>query len=70
MVHLTVAGRVEQHPILSPICPSSYPTYEMVIVPSREFGNLLVTDWTETVLLFPEGDELPLSFQGMYHLDA
>jgi hypothetical protein len=42
----------------------------MVIVPSRQFANLLLTAWTEPVLLFAEGDELPLSFQVMYHLDA
>jgi hypothetical protein len=42
----------------------------MVIVPSRQFGNLLVTDWAETGLLFPEGDELPLAFQVVHHLHA
>jgi hypothetical protein len=42
----------------------------MVIVPSRKFGNLLVTDWTETVLFFPERDELPFSLQVVHHLDA
>jgi len=42
----------------------------MVIVPSREFGNLLVTDWTKAVLFFPKGDELPFAIQVVYHLDA
>lgn len=61
---------VEQHAVLSSICPSIYPLYDMVVVPSRQFGNLLVADWTEAVLLFPEGDELPLSFQVVHHLHA
>ncbi len=61
-MNLSMAVRVELHPVLSSICPSIYPSDDMVIVPSRQFGNLLVADWTETVLLFPEGDELPLSF--------
>ena len=61
---------VKQHSVLSLVCPSIYLPYDMVIVPSREFGNLLVADWTETVLLFPEIDELPFSFQVVYHLDV
>ena len=69
-MNLSMAVRVEQHPVLSSLCPSIYPTYDMVIIPSRQLGNLLVADWTEAVLLFPEGDELPLSFQVVYHLDA
>ena len=69
-MNLSMAVRVEQHPVLSPICPSIYPTYDMVVIPSRKFGDLLVTDWAETVLLFPKVNELPLSFQVLYHLNA
>jgi len=65
-----MAVRVKQHAVLLPIRSPIYPTYDMVIVPSREFGNLLATDGTETVLLFPEVNELPFPLQVVCHLDA
>lgn len=42
----------------------------MVVVPSCELGDLLLADWTESLLLFPEGDQLPFPFEIVYHLDA
>src|SRR5271157_2830640 len=42
----------------------------MVIVPSCELGDLLLTDRTETVLLFPEGEQLPFPLEIVYHLHA
>src|SRR5947209_7970384 len=37
-------------------------------MPSRDLGDLLVTDWAQTALLFPKVDEPLLPFEGIYHL--
>src|SRR5258708_39057449 len=42
----------------------------MVVVPSCECGDLLLTDRTETFLLFPEGEQLPFPLELVYHLHA
>ncbi len=42
----------------------------MVVMPSCECGDLLLTDRTETVLLFPEGNQLPFPLEIVYHLHA
>ncbi len=42
----------------------------MVVVPSCEFGDLLLADRTETVLFFPEGAQLSFPFEIVHHLDA
>ena len=39
-------------------------------MPSCELGDLLLTDRTETFLLFPEGEQLPFPLEIVYHLDA
>jgi hypothetical protein len=36
-----------------------------MVVPSRQFGNLLIAERTETLLLFPEVEEFPFSFEGV-----
>jgi hypothetical protein len=38
-----------------------------MVVPSPEFGDLLSAERTETLLLFPEVEQFPFSFEGMYH---
>src|SRR5258708_1277745 len=40
----------------------------MVAMPSRDLGDLLVTDGTETVLLLPEVAEPPSPFESGFHL--
>lgn len=37
-------------------------------VPSCDLGNLLVTDWAQTALFFPEMDQPLFPFEGIYHL--
>src|SRR2546421_4721261 len=37
-------------------------------MPSGDFGDLLVTDWAQTALLFPEMDQPLFSFERVYHL--
>src|SRR6516162_1286673 len=36
-------------------------------MPSRDLGDPLVTDWTQTALLFPEMNQPLFPFQGVYH---
>jgi hypothetical protein len=40
----------------------------MMAMPSRDFGDLLVADWTQTALLSPKVDEPLFPFGGVYHL--
>ena len=61
---------MEQNPILGGIFPSVHTPHNMVVVPPCELGDLLLTDRTETFLLFPEGDQLPFPLEIVYHLDA
>ncbi len=42
----------------------------MVVVPSGEFGDFLLTDRTESFLLFPEGDQLPFPLEMVNHFHA
>jgi hypothetical protein len=67
---LPVAIRVKQNPIFGCIFPSVHPPHKMVVVPPCELGDLLLTDWTESFLLFPEGEQLPFPLEIVYHLDA
>ena len=67
---LPVAIGMEQNPILGGIFPSVHTPHNMVVVPPCELGDLLLTDWTESFLLFPEGDQLPFPLEIVYHLDA
>lgn len=39
----------------------------MVVVPPSEFGDLLMAERTETVLLFPEREKLPFPLEVVYH---
>src|SRR6266496_2144153 len=40
----------------------------MMAVPSRNLGDLLVTNWAEPILLFPEIDEPLFPLVGIHHL--
>jgi len=40
-----------------------------MVRPSRRFGDLLLTYWAETILVFPEGKNFPSSQEGIRHLD-
>ena len=37
-------------------------------MPSRDFGDLLVADWAQTALFFPEMDQPLFPLQGVHHL--
>src|SRR5207248_5248598 len=40
---------------------------DMMAVPSCQFGNFSVAEWTEAALLFPEIEQLPFPFQVLCH---
>ena len=42
----------------------------VMVVPSGESGDLLVANGTETVLVFPQIQQLPTAFEGVCHLHA
>src|SRR5258708_26192858 len=69
-MNLPVAIGVKQDPIVGGIFPSVHSPHKMVVVPSCELGDLLLTDRTEPFLFFPEGDQLPFPLEVVYHLDA
>ncbi len=41
-----------------------------MVVPSSQFGNLLVTDGTDAILFFPKANELASTMEGSYHLQT
>ena len=69
-MNLPVAIGVKQDSIFGCIFPSVHSPHKMVVMPSCECGDLLLTDRTETVLLFPEGNQLPFPLEIVYHLHA
>ena len=67
---LPVAVGVQEDTVVcGMLAPMRSPDHGMV-VPSRESGNLLVAARTETVLLFPQVQQLPSAFEGVCHLHA
>ncbi len=41
-----------------------------MVVPPREFGNFLVADWTNTVLLWPQVKQLPPTLEVLFHFQV
>src|SRR5919108_2204598 len=67
---LPVAVGVQEDTVLRGISAPMHPPDNMMVVPSCESGDLLVADRTETVLVFPQGQQLPSAFEGVCHLHA
>ena len=65
---LSVAFWVEKDTIICLISASMTSPLNVMAMPSSELCNLLVAEWTEAVLLFPEGEQGPFSFQGVDRL--
>ena len=70
MVHLTVAGRVEQHPIVRGITAAMRPPDLMMVVPSRDCGDRLAAVWTAPILALPEVQQGSTSLQRGRHLET
>ena len=67
---LPVAVRVQEDTVLCRVPAPMRSPDDVMVVPSRESGDLLVTERTETVLLFPQVQQLPSAFEGVGHLHA
>src|SRR5712692_6052073 len=65
---LSVAFGMQQHPVLHGLRSSQHPPDEMVVVPARQEGDLLVADRTETVLFPPKGLQRAFSPEVVRHL--
>src|SRR5260221_297704 len=69
-VELLVARWVQQHPIFKLVSATFRPPNLVVVVPSRQFGNPLVTSGTQSLLLLPESKQLSFSPEGAFHFHA
>ena len=62
--------RMQEHPIVRRIAATVGSPDGVMVMPSRQSGHFLVTKRAETVLLVPEGQQLPSSFEIVCHLHA
>src|SRR5208337_1470860 len=65
-----MAFRVHQHAVLERILAPIGSPHDMVVVPPRHRGDLLVANRTDTALLLPEQPQSPSAHQGPGHLHA
>ena len=65
-----MASWMQQHPIVLSISAPFGSPHFVVVVPPRQFGNLLVTERTKSMLAFPEGKHLSFSPEGAFHFHA
>src|SRR6266849_9453370 len=70
MVNLTVAGWVEQHPIVRGVTAAMRSPDLVMAVPSCNRGDRFAAVWTAPILAFPEVQQGPASFQGGRHLET
>jgi hypothetical protein len=65
-----VAGGMKQHTVLRPVGAAKCSPDNMMVMPSREFGDLLVADGTDSLLFHPEVAQRPPVPQVVHHLYA
>jgi hypothetical protein len=65
-----MAGGVQEHTVLRAVAASMGTPDDVMVVPSRQARDLLVTDRAEAALFLPQMQELPSPHEGMGHLDA
>ena len=65
-----MAVGMQEHTVVCRIAASMSPPDEVMVVPSRQSGDLLVADRAETVLLFPQVQQLPSALEVVCHLHA
>jgi hypothetical protein len=70
MVHLTVAGRVEQHPIVRGVTAAMRAPDLVRVVPSRDRGDRVAAVWTAPILALPEVQQGSPSLQRGRHLQT
>ena len=64
---LPVAVGVQEDTVVHGILAPMRAPDHMMVVPSGESGDLLVANRTETVLMFPQVQQLPAAFEGVCH---
>src|SRR5882762_1846530 len=66
-MHLFVAIGMKQDSVFYRVFPSIYPPNDMVVIPPCHFGDFLLANWADTLLLFPEIEQRPSSFESFFH---
>jgi hypothetical protein len=61
---------MQQHAVLGSVAATKGSPNDVMVMPSRQFGDLLVADRTETILRFPQIEQRPSSLQFLCHLHA
>src|SRR5262249_18544918 len=69
-MNLSVAVWMDQDAVLCLVCPTQRFIHDVVVVPSRYWGDGLATDWADASLCLPEGQQSMSSLQGLFHLYA
>src|SRR3954471_4417091 len=69
-VDLLVAGRMHEHAVLDRVLAPVGPPQDVVVVPPRHRGDLLVADRTDPALFQPKEPQSPSTHQGPGHLHA
>jgi hypothetical protein len=65
-----MAVRVEKNPVFCLITAAFGSFHDVVILPTGLWSDLLVADWTETVLFLPQIKQLSFACEGGVHLSA
>jgi hypothetical protein len=68
-MNLLMAIWMEQHTVFHTVLSAFQFPHDVMVRPSRRFGYLLLTYWTEAILLFPEEKDFPSSQERIRHLD-
>ena len=69
-MNLPVTVGMQEYPIVCRITATMGPPDDMMVVPSCQLGDLLMAHGAETLLLFPQGQQLPPAFEVVCHLHA
>src|SRR4051794_18435390 len=69
-MHLRMAVRVQQDAVFCSVRSSVDTPDDMVVLPSRQLRDRLLTDRTDAALFFPKVQQLPSFLQVVCHFDA
>lgn len=70
VMNLSVAIGMKKNPVFCLVAAAFGSFHEVMIVPTGLWGDLLIADWTETVLLLPQMKQLSFACEGCVHLSA
>ena len=69
-MNLPVTVGMQEYPVVRRITATMGSPDDVMVVPSRQLGNLLMAHGAETFLLFPQIQQLPSAFEVVCHLHA